>query len=119
LDGAASILATELKAEATAFRELILGEMESEFAALSTVQRAVLERMLQVGSKYAPFTEDSLKAYSALAGQDIDAAAAQGALKGLREKNLVWQAAYGDYALEDESMATWYQHRRDPRVTHN
>ncbi|MCF8211531.1 MAG: ATP-binding protein, partial [Rhodoferax sp.] len=111
LDGAAPTLAAELKAQATAFRELIWGEMESEFAALSPVQRAVLERMLQVGSKYTPFSDDSLKAYSTLAGQNIDAAAAQGALKGLREKNLVWQAAYGDYALEDESMATWYQHR--------
>ena len=111
LDGAAPVLAAELKSEATTFRELIWGELESEFAALSPVQRAVLERMLQVGSKYMPFTEDSLKAYSALAGQDVDAAAAQGALRGLREKNLVWQAAYGDYALEDESMATWYQHR--------
>lgn len=111
LDGAASLLAAELKAEATAFRERIWGEMESEFASLSPVQRAVLERMLQTGAKYAPFTEDSLKAYSALAGQEVDATTAQGALKGLREKNLVWQAAYGDYALEDESMVTWYQHR--------
>lgn len=111
LDGTAPNLATELRAQASAFRELIWGEMESEFAGLSTVQRAVLERMLQVGSRYMPFTEDALKAYSALAGQNVDAAAAQGALKGLREKNLVWQAAYGDYALEDESMATWYQHR--------
>ncbi len=104
MDGAASILAAELKAEAAAYRERIWGEMESEFASLSPVQRAVLERMLQTGAKYAPFTEDSLKAYSALAGQDVDATAAQGALKGLREKNLVWQAAYGDYALEDESV---------------
>lgn len=111
LDGAAENLAIELKTEATSFREHIWGAMESEFVALSPVQRAVLERMLQTGAKYAPFTEDSLKAYSALAGQNIDAAAAQGALKGLRDKNLVWQAAYGDYALEDESMVTWYQHR--------
>ena len=93
MGGAASVLATELKAEATIFRELIWGEMESEYAALSPVRRAALERMLQVGSKYMPFTEDSLKAYFALAGQDVDATAAQGALKGLREKNLVWQAA--------------------------
>lgn len=111
LDGAAENLAVELKAEASSFQGHVWGAMESEFAALSPAQRAVLERMLQTGAKYAPFTEDSLKAYSALAGQEIDAAAAQGALKGLRDKNLVWQAAYGDYALEDESMATWYQHR--------
>jgi len=111
LEGAASHLAAELKAEATSFRQLIWGAMESEFAALSLVQRAVLVRMLLTGANYAPFTEDSLKAYSAFAGQTVDAAAAQGALKALREKNLVWQAAYGDYALEDESMVTWYQHR--------
>jgi hypothetical protein len=111
LDGAASVLAAELKAEATSFRELIWGAMESEFAALSPVQRAVLERMLQTEAKFAPFTEESLKAYSELARQEVDAASAQGALKALREKNLVWQAAYGDYALEDESMVAWYRHR--------
>ncbi len=119
LDGAASILASELKAEAASFQQLIWGEMESEFASLSPVQRAVLERMLQVGSKYTPFTEDSLKAYSILSGQEVDAAAAQGALRGLREKNLVWQAAYGDYALEDESMATWYQHRQSKNFSNS
>lgn len=112
LDGAASILSAELKAEATLFQELIWGAMESEFAALSPLQQAVLERLLKTGAKYAPFSEDSLKAYSQAVGQSVDAASAQGALKGLREKNLVWQAAYGDYALEDESMLLWYQRRQ-------
>jgi hypothetical protein len=113
LEGDAAQLASELKAQAASFRERIWGALESEFAALAPVQRAVLERMLQEGLNFAPFTEASLRAYSALAGQTVDAAGAQSALKALREKDLVWQAAYGDYALEDESMVTWYQHRLD------
>ena len=113
LDGVASNLSVELQMQAASFRKRIWSEIESEFAALTPVQKAVLQRMLQTGAQFTPFGEESLKAYSALAGQPVDAAAAQGALKGLREKNLVWQAAYGDYALEDESMFSWYQHRRD------
>jgi hypothetical protein len=111
LDGGAETLAGQLKAGAAAFRERIWGAMESEFAALTPIQRAVLERIIQQGTDYSPFTEASLKAYMALAGAEVTVADAQGALNALRQKNLVWQAAYGDYALEDESMLLWYQNR--------
>lgn len=111
LDGGAETLAGQLKAGAAAFRERIWGAMESEFAALTPIQRAVLERIIQQGADYSPFTEASLKAYTALAGAEVTVADAQGALNALRQKNLVWQAAYGDYALEDESMLLWYQDR--------
>jgi len=37
-------------------------------------------------------------------------------LKALWEKKRVWQRAYGDDALEDDSMATWYQHRTQARA---
>lgn len=111
LDGGARTLAGQLKAGAAAFRERIWGAMESEFAALTAVQRAVLERILQQGADYSPFTEASLKAYTALAGEEVTVADVQGALNALRQKNLVWQAAYGDYALEDESMVLWYQNQ--------
>jgi hypothetical protein len=49
-----------------------------------------------------------LKAYEAYIGKKVNTSEAQAALTALREKNLVWQAAYGDYALEDESMAIWF-----------
>lgn len=111
LDGSAETLAGQMKAGAAAFRERIWGAMESEFAALTPTQRAVLERILQQGVDYAPFTEASLKAYTALAGTEVTVADAQGALNALRQNNLVWQAAYGDYALEDESMVLWYKNR--------
>jgi len=111
LDAGAETLAGQLKAGAAAFRERIWGAMESEFAALTSIQRAVLERIIQQGADYSPFTEASLKAYTALAGAEVTVADAQGALNALRQKNLVWQAAYGDYALEDESMLLWYQNR--------
>jgi hypothetical protein len=29
----------------------------------------------------------------------------------------VWQAAFGDYALEDESMAAWYDSEVKPALT--
>lgn len=48
---------------------------------------------------------------SGSSGHTINAVAAPDALKGLPEKPPVWPAAYGDYALGDESRVTWYQHR--------
>lgn len=108
LEGGAGALTEALSAGAESFRARIWGEMESEVAALTLIQRAVLVRIIETGKDYEPFNDKSLKAYEAYAGRKVTTSDAQGALTALREKNLVWQAAYGDYALEDESMATWY-----------
>jgi hypothetical protein len=117
LDAGADTLAAQLQTGASSFRERIWGEMGSEFAALTAIQRAVLGRLIQEGKNYSPFTDASLKAYSALAGKDVSVGDAQAALLALREKNLVWQAAYGDYSLEDESMVLWYQSRNALEAT--
>jgi hypothetical protein len=108
LDGGAEALQESLNTGAEAFRERIWGEMESEFNALTTTRRAVLVRIIEAGNAYEPFNEKSLKAYEAYIGKKVNTSEAQAAMTALREKNLVWQAAYGDYALEDESMAIWF-----------
>ena len=102
---------------AEAFREQIWGDMESEFNALSEMQQAVLVRLIDVGNTYEPFTEKSLAAYGNYAGRTVTTSEVQAALTALREKNLIWQAAYGDYALEDESMALWYKTMRKAKIT--
>lgn len=109
LDGGAEMLAIQLKTGAKAFRERLWETMENEFAGLSSIQKAILERILQQGSDYSPFTEASLKAYTNLVGEVVTVPDVQGALNALRQKNLIWQAAYGEYALEDESMVLWYK----------
>jgi len=111
LDGGAGTLAKQLKTGAVAFRDRIWGAMESEFAELPPIQRAVLEHILQQEGNFSPFSEASLKAYAKLSGEKVNVTDVQGALNALRHKNLIWQAAYGDYSLEDESMALWYKNR--------
>lgn len=92
-------------------RDSIWGSMESDVATLTPVQRAVLEVIIEQGSRYAPFNELSMKAYSEKLAKKIKSATVQAALDALRTKNLVWRASPGTYALEDESLALWYKQR--------
>lgn len=52
-----------------------------------------------------------------LAGFDANASTpnVQKALDVLREKELVWKASRGEYALEDSSMADWLTRRDDDK----
>lgn len=117
LEGGTESLRDKLNRGAQAFRSNIWGEMDSDFNALTKIQQAVLVRLIDAGTAFEPFKETSLVAYSAYAGRRVSTSDAQAALAALREKNLVWQAAYGDYALEDESMATWYNSQTTPPET--
>jgi hypothetical protein len=111
LEQGAGALAEGLKTGAAAFQDEIWSDMESEFNALSIVQQAVLVHLIAMGKRYEPFTQNALEAYAAYAGKEVTSSDAQAALNALREKNLVWKATHGDYALEDESMALWYKAR--------
>lgn len=116
LDQGAENLSEALRSGAEDLRKEIWHEMESEFNSLTLTQRAVLVRIIQQGKKYEPFTADSLAAYSATAGKSIKAHDAQAALEALRKANLVWKAVQGDYALEDETMAVWYNTQVKPTL---
>lgn len=86
--------------------------MESEFAELPDIQRVVLETIIAQGKNYAPFSEASMRADASLLQQEkVSVPSIQAAVDALREKGLVWRATYGDYALEDESLAVWYKTR--------
>lgn len=116
LDEGAGSFSERLRSGAEDLRQEIWQEMESEFNALTTNQRAVLVRIIKQGKKYEPFTAESLAAYSVTAGKTIKTTDAQAALDALRKANLVWKAVQGDYALEDESMATWYTTQVEPHL---
>lgn len=112
LDAGATGLGEQLRNGAEELKERIWGAMEREFAALTDVQRAVLETLIRQGSKYVPFSEAAMASYAELLGQaKVVVPTVQAALDALREKNLVWRAAYGEYALEDDSLALWYKRR--------
>jgi phosphosulfolactate phosphohydrolase-like enzyme len=61
---------------------------------------------------FSPFTEQTLVEVSrklelAQAVAKVNTANVQKALDALRDKELVWKANRGEYALEDTSMAEW------------
>ncbi len=112
LNAGADHLGEELKNGAEEIKERMWGAMESEFAELPDIQRVVLETIIAQGRNYVPFSEASMQAYASILQQEkVLVPSVQAALDALREKGLVWRAAYGDYALEDESLASWYKTR--------
>ncbi len=112
LNAEAAQLGMQLRSGAQTIKERMWGAMESEFAELPSLQQAVLETIITQGQNYLPFSEASMRAYaSLLQPKKISVTSVQAALDALREKGLVWRAAYGDYALEDASMASWYKIR--------
>jgi len=108
--GEAANLGELLRTGAQEWRDRIWNEIEGEFSALTPVQRAVLEVIIEKGDRFSPFAEDSMQAYRAILGADnLTTATIQAALDALREKNLIWRESRGAYALEDESLAQWFK----------
>lgn len=106
--GAAARLDVLLQERAGDWRQRVFSSMESDFALLTNVQKAVLRVMSEKGRNFAPFTDDSMEAYRRVTGEEsLGRTTVQAALDALREKGLVWRSARGVYALEDESWAEW------------
>jgi hypothetical protein len=79
-------------------------------AALTPLQSAVLRVMIQQGDKYAPYAAATLEAYRdelkrAGGEANVDVPNVQTALEALQNKALVWRAAHGEYALEEQGLA--------------
>lgn len=112
LNAGAAQLGKDLRSGAETVKNHMWAVMESELSELPEVQLAVLEVMIEQGQTFVPFSEAAKQSYKAKApDKTISTAAVQAALDSLREKGLIWRAAYGAYALEDESLAHWYRAR--------
>lgn len=79
--------------------------------ALTPLQGAVLRVMAVQGENYIPYAAASLAAYTEqLAPLDpesrvkVDTPNVQSALEALQSKSLVWRAAHGEYALEEQGL---------------
>lgn len=78
---------------------------------LTPLQSAVLRVMALRGDKFAPFESTTLSAYAEFLKMEsarpttVSESAVQQALVALQERNLVWRAARGVYALEELSLA--------------
>ncbi|HEN8802227.1 TPA: hypothetical protein U8251_004879 [Pseudomonas putida] len=93
----------------------VWSDYESAWNELSPLQRAVLEVMAERTrgrQPFSPFTEQTLidvsrKLERAQAEANASTPNVQKALDALRDKELVWKANRGEYALEDAAMAEW------------
>jgi hypothetical protein len=88
-------------------------QMESDYLGLRPLERAVLWRLLAMGSKFRPYDAAALKFYSATTGQRVGIANAQKALESLRTRQppIAWKSAHGEYAVEDVAMHRWFELR--------
>lgn len=71
----------------------------------------IAERALRKQS-FAPFSSETLEAIrrkleQALAAPNASNPNVQKVLEVLRERELIWKANRGEYALEDSAMADW------------
>ncbi len=113
--GEASNLGELLRTGALNHQAGIWSDYESACNDLSALQRAVLnviaERTISK-QPFAPFSEQTFAQVNRtleLAHADPNASTpnVQKALDALRDKELVWKANRGEYALEDSAMAEW------------
>lgn len=119
LDGGAGELAMALQNGAAALRRRLQEEYEATWSGLTPLQQAVLERLGEEGAQCAPFSAASLAAYTAAVGEAVEAPTAQTAIEALRQRNLVWRSARGQYALEDQGLADWLREKNQTTVPAN
>lgn len=113
--GEAANLGQLLRTGALNHQAGVWSDYESAWNELSPLQQAVLQVMAeraQGRQPFSPFTEQTLIDVARKleqAGADVNASTpnVQKALDALRDKELVWKANRGEYALEDASMAQW------------
>ena len=85
------------------------------FQQLTSLQQAVLSKILSSSERDGLFSSEALASYSSHTKKKIAAGQARAAVEQLRamEPPLVWRSNRGDYALEDTGMATWYKKLSD------
>lgn len=88
-------------------------QMERDYAALKSLEQAVLWRMLEIGTRFRPYDAEALQFYKDKTGDKITVAKAQKALESLRahQPSLIWKSARSEYTVEDAAMARWYAQR--------
>lgn len=93
-------------------------EFESIYMGLTPIQKAVLDAIARLVPNYEPYATDAMTAYQAVLEKEPATSSIQGALKALQERELIWLAARGDYAFDDESLRQWYlqEHPQPPNL---
>lgn len=99
-------------------REQILqasDELLRAFHSLTPLQSAVLRVVAEMGRDYAPFEKMTMEKYRGWMAGDEDAVNTQNvqaALQSLQDKNMVWRASRGVYAMEDDGLTALLRQER-------
>lgn len=117
--GGAAGLSQQLAHNAQQLQRRAWNEFESTYNGLPPAQKAVFDAVARLSPGYEPFAEVALSACQATLGKPLTTSALQGALDALRDKELIWRAGRGDYALEDGGLQAWYlqSHPQPPVLT--
>jgi hypothetical protein len=104
-----------LKRDASIWCDQIWEEFDRDFNALSVLQQTILTLVIQQnGRLWSPFSEESMQYYrQAIDDPALSISSVQTAIQSLREHGFIWQSSRGMYALEDDSLLEWFQHRRN------
>lgn len=101
--------------EARATQGAALGVLQDQFDVLTPNQQAIFIHLMGVTvakQRFTPFGKVSLGKYAEYVGDKVSATAAQSALDALVDKELVWQAQRGGYALDDPMWLDWFVARQ-------
>ncbi len=110
VNGQLDTLAEDIQSGASRLLQDLDDEMEATFLALTPLQQAVFE-VLATGNALVPYAQSTLDLYSGRLGSPVGAATAQAAIEGLRNADLLWKPAKGDYQLEDTAYIAWFKRR--------
>lgn len=98
-------------AGAEELRRKAWSEFETTHEALTPTQKAVLDAIARLTPKYEPYAVDAMTAYKTVLGVEPSKSSIQGALQALQDRELIWQAARGDYAFDENGLQKWYLDR--------
>ena len=110
--GKAASLGAALADGALTLRRRVWRDFEAEWAGLTALQRAVLERIAVTGVDFQPFAAAAVAAYASAIGRDVSVSDVQNAIDALRQRNLVWRSGRANYALDDQELAEWLRSMR-------
>ena len=110
--GKAASLGAALADGALTLRRRVWRDFEAEWAGLTALQRAVLERIAVTGVDFQPFAATAVAAYASAIGRDVSVSDVQNAIDALRQRNLVWRSGRANYALDDQELAEWLRSMR-------
>lgn len=111
LNNNAGSLSDLLKHDVFIWHTQICDEFESDFNALTSLQKAVLTLLVKQKQNCSPFSDESIRYYKKVTNHSkLTVSSVQTAIQSLRDRGLIWQSSRGNYALEDESFAKWFEH---------